>query len=125
MLGISGISSDMRDIEEAAAQGDKNAILGNEMYAYRIKKYIGSYTAALGGVDILIFTGGIGENAPQMRADICTGLEYMGISVDNAKNDGLRGKEAIIGNDKVKVMVVPTNEELVIAQDTMQIVTQL
>jgi acetate kinase len=127
MLGISGISSDMRDIEDAAAKGDKNAILGNEMYAYRIKKYIGSYAAALGGVDVLIFTGGIGENAPAMRAAICTGLEYMGITVDDTKNAGLRGKEAIIGNDngKVKVMVVPTNEELVIAQDTMEIVKQL
>jgi acetate kinase len=94
------------------------------MYAYRVKKYIGSYVAALGGIDLLIFTGGIGENAPDMRADICKELNYMGITVDESKNAGLRGKEAIISkdNEKVQVMVVPTNEELVIAQDTMGIV---
>jgi len=124
MLGVSGISSDMREIEDAASNGDKMAILGSDMYSYRVKKYIGSYSAALGGVDILIFTGGIGENDVNIRAAVCEGLEYMGITFDKSKNDGLRGKEMILSNEnaKVKVMVVPTNEELVIAQDTMMIV---
>ncbi|MCL2072606.1 MAG: acetate kinase [Marinilabiliaceae bacterium] len=124
MLGISGISSDMRDIEAAMDKGDEKAKLGNTMFCYRIKKYIGAYSAALGGIDILVFTGGIGENADNIRKEVCEGLEYMGIYFDHSKNKGMRGKETDISadNSKVKVLIVPTNEELVIAQDTMMIV---
>jgi acetate kinase len=128
MLGITGISSDMREIEDAAYK-DKNerAILGLEMYDYRVKKYIGSYAAALGGVDIVVFAGGIGENAPETRESICQGLEFLGIEVDPAKNNNLRSKEAVISKDgaKVKVIVVPTNEELVIAEDTVRIMKEM
>ncbi|WP_430815875.1 acetate kinase [Carboxylicivirga sp. RSCT41] len=127
MLGLTGISSDMREIESAAAEGHDGAVLGLEIYDYRIKKYIGSYAAAMGGVDIVVFTGGIGENGDGTRAGVCKGLEFMGVEVDPAINKGLRGEEMVIspeGND-VKVMVVPTNEELVIAQDTKEIVEEL
>jgi len=126
MIGITGISSDMREIEEQAEAGNNRAILGLEMYAYRVKKYIGSYAASLGGADIIIFTGGIGENGAQTRTDICKGLEYMGVEIDPEKNK-VRGKEQIISseNSKVKVMVVPTDEELVIARDTYDIINEL
>ena len=124
MLGITGVSSDMREVGAAAEKGNQMAILGNKMYCYRIKKYIGSYIAALGGVDILVFTGGIGENDTIVRAGVCEEMEYLGISIDESKNKGIRGKEADISaeNSKVKVLIVPTNEELVIAQDTKLIV---
>jgi acetate kinase len=127
MLGVTGISSDMREIESAIEKGDELAKIGMEMYTYRVKKYIGSYAAAMGGVDVVIFTGGVGENGDDTRASICQGLEFIGVEVDPAKNRKLRSKEAVISKDgaKVKVMVVPTNEELVIAQDTMQIVEEL
>jgi acetate kinase len=128
MLGITGISSDMREIEEAAFK-DRNerAMLGLEMYHYRVKKYIGSYAAAMGGVDMVVFAGGIGENGPESREEICRDMEFLGIEIDPAKNGGLRSKEAVISKDgtRVKVMVVPTNEELVIAEDTMRIVSGL
>ncbi|MFW5892601.1 MAG: acetate/propionate family kinase [Bacteroidota bacterium] len=126
MLGVSGISSDMRDIENAAwKEGDKRADLALEMYIYRIKKYIGAYTAALGGVDLIVFTGGVGENGPETREAICKGLDYLGLAFDAEKNTGLRGKLDMISkhDSKVKVMVVPTNEELVIAHDTLRIVS--
>lgn len=127
MLGVTGISSDMREIESAIEKGDELAKIGMEMYTYRVKKYLGSYAAAMGGVDVVIFTGGVGENGDDTRASICQGLEFIGVEVDPAKNKKLRSKEAVISKDgaKVKVMVVPTNEELVIAQDTMQIVEEL
>jgi acetate kinase len=127
MLGVTGISSDMREIEEAMNNGDDNAKLGMEMYSYRIKKYIGGYVAAMGGVDILIFTGGIGENGDLTREGSCDGLEFMGIELDKSKNAGLRSKEMDISveGSKVRIMVVPTNEELVIAQDTKEIVEGL
>ncbi len=127
MLGITGISSDMREIEDAAEKGNENARLAMEMYDYRIKKYVGSYVAAMGGVDILIFTGGIGENGDITRAGVCKGLEFMGVEINESKNKGLRGKEMDISTSgsKVRVMVVPTNEELVIAQDTQEIVDRL
>ena len=127
MLGITGISSDMREIEEAAEKGDENATLGMQMYTYRIKKYIGAYAAAMGGVDIIVFTGGIGENGDTVRTDSCKGLEFMGIGIDESKNEGLRGKEMDISSaeSQVRVMVVPTNEELVIARDTKEIVEGL
>lgn len=127
MLGITGISSDMREIEtEAFENKNERAILGLKMYHYRIKKYIGSYTAAMGGVDALIFTGGIGENASESREEICRGMEYMGLRFDVEKNRGIRGKEAIIsnGDSKVSVLVIPTNEELVIAEDTARIIKE-
>ncbi|NPA68776.1 MAG: acetate kinase [Chlorobi bacterium] len=126
MLGITGVSSDMREIEEKAEEGDERAKLGLEMYAYRVKKYIGAYAAALGGVDILIFTGGIGENATELRENICKGLEFAGIELDVNKNN-TRGKEAVISADtsKAEIMVIPTDEELVIARDTFKIVKSL
>lgn len=127
MLGVSGISSDMRDVEIAAEQGNKRAQVTLEMYYYRIRKYIGAYTAAMGGVDLIIFTGGVGENDSVTRYLTTKNMEYMGLEFDQEKNNGLRGKEAILSteNSKVTVMVVPTNEELVIALDTFDIVSAM
>jgi acetate kinase len=128
LLGVSGVSSDMREISEAAwNKGNARAQLSLDMYYYRIKKYIGAYAAALGGLDILIFAGGIGENSQVTRFEVCKNLEYMGIEVNKKRNDAATSKEAIISSDKSKVtvMVVPTNEELVIAKDTLQIVSEM
>jgi acetate kinase len=127
MLGVSGVSSDMRDVEKAAEEGNKRAKVTLEMYYYRIRKYIGAYTAAMGGVDVIIFTGGVGENDSATRYLTTKDMEYMGLEFDQEKNKGLRGKEAVLSkeNSKVTVMVVPTNEELVIAMDTYEIVTTL
>lgn len=127
MLGITGISSDMREIEDAASKNDERAILGLDMYHYRVRKYIGAYAAAMGGLDIVIFAGGIGENGPETRDEICKNLGFLGIELDPKKNMGLRSKEAIISRDgtSVTVMVVPTNEELVIAEDTARIISGL
>jgi len=124
VFGISGISMDMRDLHAAMEQGNKRAELALKMYAYRVKKYIGAYAAALGGVDLIIFTGGIGENDYIIRRWSCEGLEYMGVKFDKDKNCGVRGKDVVISTDdsKVKVMAVTTNEELVIATDTVNIV---
>lgn len=124
MLGITGISSDMREIEMTAANGNERALLALEIYDYKVKKYIGSYIAALGGLDILVMTGGIGENADTTREGVLTGLEYLGISIDLEKNKGFR-KEGVIStpDSRVKVIVVPTDEELMIALDTEQIVS--
>ena len=121
--GISGVSSDMRDIEEAMEKGNERAKLAFEILAYGIRKQIGAYAAAMGGIDAVVFTAGIGENDCDLRANICKGLEFMGIGVDPSKNDKLRGKEKIISHDgaKVAVIVVPTNEELVIARDTKRL----
>jgi acetate kinase len=126
MLGVTGISSDMREIELAAEKGNERAILGLEMYDYKVKKYIGSYAAALEGLDIVIFTGGIGENSDIDRTAICKGLGFLGFEIDENMNKNLRGKEAVISTkeSKVKVMVVPTNEELMIALDTQKIVEE-
>jgi acetate kinase len=128
MLGITGISSDMREIEDAAfKEKNERAILGLDMYHYRVKKYLGAYAAAMGGVDIVVFAGGIGENGPESREDVCKDMEFLGIEIDLKKNEGLRSKEAVIStpNSRVKVMVVPTNEELVIAEDTEKIIAKL
>ncbi|WP_132433200.1 acetate/propionate family kinase [Natronoflexus pectinivorans] len=127
MLGVTGISSDMREIESALEKKDPMAELGMSMYNYRIKKFVGSYAAAMGGVDILIFTGGIGENGDLTRREVCKGLDFMGIILDDEINTGLRGKEMDISKkeSKCRIMVVPTNEELVIAVDTKKIVTEL
>ncbi len=124
MLGISGVSSDMREISAAVAQGNKRAELAYNMYNYRVKKYIGSYAAAMGGVDIIVFTGGIGENNDFVRAGATEGLAFMGLEMDFDKNKTIKGTEAIISksNSKVTCVVIPTNEELVIAQDTLIIV---
>jgi len=120
MLGITGISSDMRDIENAATKGDSRSQLALEMYEYRIKKYIGAYSAALGGLDMIVFTGGIGENDDMIRAGVCRNLEYLGCSFDFELNANLHGKEMILSTpeSKVTVAVIPTDEELMIAQDT-------
>ncbi|HJA84360.1 MAG TPA: acetate kinase [Candidatus Bacteroides intestinavium] len=122
VLGIFGESSDMRDLEAAAAAGNPKALLAERMYFYRMKKYIGSYAAALGGVDIIVFTGGVGENQASARWAACEGLEFMGIKLDAERNK-VRGEEAVISTDdsQVKVVVIPTDEELMIASDTMDI----
>ena len=118
LLGLTG-SSDMRDVTKRMDEGDENAKLAIEMWTYTVQKYIGSYTTVLGGLDCLVFTAGVGENSATMRASICEGLEYLGIKIDPEKNK-TRGEEAIIStpDSKVTVWVIPTNEELMIAQDT-------
>jgi acetate kinase len=123
MKGISGISFDMRDLHKASEEGNERAKIALDMYSYKVKKYIGAYTAAMGGVDAIIFAGGIGENDYITRASVCSGLEYLGIDFDNEKNTCLRGKDEILTkpNSKTKVLVVQTNEELVIATDTMNL----
>jgi len=124
--GIFGVSSDMRELEAAVAAGNnKMADLTEKMYFYRIKKYIGAYAAALGGVDIIVFTGGVGENQASCRSGACEGLEYMGVKLDLEKNK-IRGEEAVISaeDSKVKVVVIPTDEELMIASDTMAILNK-
>jgi len=127
MLGVTEISSDMREIEIEAEKGNKRAEVGLKMYDYRVKKYIGAYAAAMNGVDMIIFTGGIGENATTTRKGVCRGLEYLGFELDEEKNDGLRGKTAVISKHSSKgtIMVVPTNEELVIAEDTRRIISEM
>ncbi len=124
VLGISGISPDMRELEDAAVKGNERAKLALDMFHYRIRKYIGAYTAAMGGVDLIIFTGGIGENADTSREQICKNMEYMGLKFDNQKNKGLRSKEELINSEdsKVMVMVVPTDEEMAIAMETARLV---
>ena len=125
VLGVFGESSDMRDLESAAAAGNPRAILAEKMYFYRIKKYIGAYAAALGGVDIIVFTGGVGENQASCRAAACEGLEYMGIKLDAEKNK-VRGEEIVIStpDSKVQVVVIPTDEDLMIASDTVAILSK-
>lgn len=123
VIGVSGVSSDMREIESAVAEGNERAILALDIYNYRIKKYIGSYAAALGGLDVLVFTGGVGENQWATRKAVCENMEFMGIKFDDKINDGLRSKEAIIScpDSPVKVVVIPTDEEYMIASDTLSI----
>lgn len=126
VLGIFGQSSDMRELEKAVAEGkDKRAILADAMYNYRIKKYIGSYAAALGGVDIIVFTGGVGENQDTCRYNACTGLEFMGVKLDKELNAVTRSTETVIStpDSKVKVVVIPTDEEFTIAADTEMILS--
>lgn len=125
-LGVSGISSDNRDITEAAAHGDKKSKLVTDMLVYEIKKYIGSYAAAMNGLDAVLFTGGIGENAYDVRAAVCSDMEFFGIKLDEKANDGLRGKLQRISaaDSKVEVWVVPTNEELLIARDTLALISK-
>lgn len=120
VLGISGVSSDMREVEAAASDGNSRARLALDMYCYRIKKYIGAYAAAMGGVDIIVWTAGVGENQTDVREDSCKGLEFLGIKIDHEANN-TQGKEAVISapDSKVTVCVIPTDEELMIAKDTM------
>ena len=119
VLGISGVSSDFRDIEGAAEKGNVRAQLALDKFVYTVKKYIGSYAAAMGGLDVLVFTAGLGENSAPARQQVCQGLEFLGVEIDEAKNN-IRGKEAEISKEssKVKVFVIPTNEEVMIARDT-------
>ena len=127
LLGLSeGISSDKRDLRKKANQGDERAVRTISVFIYGIKKYIGAYAAAMGGLDVIVFTAGIGENSQETRAEACEGLEFLGVKIDPEKNK-VRAKEAIISNDnsRVKVMVIPTNEELMIAKDTAEISANL
>lgn len=125
VLGISGISSDFRDIEQAAEQGNERALLALQTFDQRVKEYIAAYAADMGGVDGVVFTAGLGENSAINRSYICKGLEFMGIQLDEEKNK-VRGKETFVNTDAsaVKIMVIPTNEELVIARDTKEIVAK-
>lgn len=124
VLGVSGVSSDMRDIEDAAEGGNMRAQLALEMYNYRLRKYIGSYMAVLDGADLIVFTGGVGENSPETRETVCSGFEYAGLLFDSEANAGVRGKEKLLSKpeSKVKVAVIPTDEEFLIASDTMKII---
>ncbi len=124
MIGISGVSSDFRDIRGAADNGNHRAQLALDIFAYSVKKYVGSYTAALGGIDCLVFTAGVGENDGLIRSKVCKGLEYLGIQIDKEKNEqGNNGQIRDLSKEgsKVKVLVIPTNEELVIARDTISV----
>lgn len=124
VAGFSGISSDMRDIEKAIENGDERAILVMEMYNYRIKKYVGSYLAALNGADAIVFTGGVGENQAVTREYVCSNMDYAGIEIDKELNNSVRAKEVVLSTDKskVKIMIVPTDEELMIARDTQSLI---
>ena len=124
VLGVSGVSSDFRDLEQAAQAGNYRAQLALDVFAHDVKKYIGSYAAILDGVDAIVFTAGVGENSPTMRESICNTLSYLGVSLDDEKNKNARGQEIDISNPEAKcrVLVIPTNEELMIALDTEEIV---
>lgn len=124
LLGISGVSSDMREVEAAVEAGDERARLAVDMYSYRIRKYIGAYAAAMGGVDTIIFTAGVGEHQWDVRQASVSGLEFLGVKLDEAKNRANNGEEEIIStpDSRVKVVVVPTDEELLIASDTLELV---
>ncbi|MDE5968928.1 MAG: acetate kinase, partial [Muribaculaceae bacterium] len=126
VLGISEISSDMREIEQADKDGNPRAQLALQMYEKRILKYIGAYAAEMGGVDIIVFTGGVGENQTGVRKNVCAPLAFMGVELDNELNDRTRGTETVISTpaSKVKVVVVPTDEELMIARDTKDIISK-
>ena len=123
VYGLSGVSSDFRDLEKAADEGNKKAQLAQDVFGYRVAKYIGAYTAAMNGVDAIAFTAGLGENNGIMREHVCSFLGYLGVEIDKEKNS-VRGEETIVStpNSKVKVLVVPTNEELAIARETMELV---
>lgn len=124
LAGVSGVSSDMREITAAAKQGNEKAILSLEMYEQRITKYVGAFAAEMGGVDIIVFTGGVGEHQSSTRANVCNPLRFMGIEIDDAANDANNGDEGIIStpNSAVKVVVIPTDEEYMIAKDTEAII---
>ena len=123
VFGISGVSSDFRDLYTAAGEGNKRASLALDLFKYQCRKYIGAYAAAMGGVDAVVFTAGIGENTVDIRQGACEGLDYMGIQLDPYKNTAVKSREAVVSTDEspVKVLVIPTNEELAIARETAQI----
>ena len=124
VLGLTGLSSDMRDIDRAYDEGNPEAILARDMHYRRIKKFVGEYAAEMGGVDLIVFTGGVGENSSEMRESVCEGLEFMGVHFDKAANQGARGVNKMLStpDSKVKVAMIATNEELVIATDTYNLV---
>lgn len=126
-LGLSGVTSDSRDLIAAAAEGNERAELAIRMFRYQIKKYIGSYAAAMGGIDAVIFTGGIGENSDELRMECCEGLEFMGIKMDKARNTELNHKGGKVSTDdsKVEVWIVPTDEEMLIARDTLEVINNM
>lgn len=126
LLGVSGLTADMRELlAEVAENGDRRAQLAIDIFCYRVKKYLGAYLAAMNGADAIVFTGGIGENATGIRAQICEGLDWLGISVDEARNGSLSGGEGRIDREgsRVQLWVIPTDEELLIARDTWRVVT--
>lgn len=127
IMGLTGVSSDMRDIDDAYDAGNPKAIVGRDMYYNRIKKFVGEYAAEMGGIDLLIFTGGVGENSKDLREYVCKNMEFLGIEIDYSYNDTIRGCNAILSteNSKVKVAVIATNEELVIATDTYNLTKNL
>ena len=127
VAGITGISSDMREVKAAADEGNQRALLSNTMNFYRIKKYIGAYAAAMGGVDIIIFAGGVGENQQDCREAALEGLEFLGVKLDKEVNNKMRGEEAVLStpDSKVKVLLIPTDEEMMIASDTYDIVKNI
>ena len=124
MASLSTVGSDMRDVEAAYLAGNERATLALNMYNYKIKKYIGAFAAAMGGVDIIVFTAGVGENQPSVRQGVCDGLEFLGVKINKELDQTLRGKEAVIStpDSKVKVVIIPTDEELMIARDTLAII---
>jgi acetate kinase len=123
LLGVSGVSNDMRDVEKKAAEGHELSQLALDMFCYRARKYIGAYAAAMGGLDAIVFTAGIGEHSPAVRSKICQGLEFLGIQIDPEKNGNCHGECNISANpDGIRVLVIPTNEELAIARETAQVV---
>ncbi len=125
-LGVSGVGSDNRDVTAAAAEGNKRAQLSKDMLVYEIKKYIGAFAAAMNGLDAVLFTGGIGENAPDVREAVCSDMDVLGIKIDAVANAGVKGKLAKVSqsDSKVEVWVVPTNEELLIARDTLALISK-
>jgi acetate kinase len=127
LKGLSGISSDMRELLKEQEARNERATVAVQMFAYRVKKYLGAYAAAMGGLDAVVFTGGIGENAPLIRQMACSGLEVLGIRIDQARNDQVAGKEAVVSvlGSRVRVLVIPTNEELMIARDTRRILEKM
>ena len=129
LLGVSGVSSDMRDVKVAATEGNTRAQLALDIFSYRVKKYVGAYAAAMGGLDAVVFTAGVGENEPMVRRETMHGMEFMGIELDDAKNEdpSVRGSTADVSKEssKVRVLVIPTNEELLIARDTDKVVAEL
>jgi len=123
LLGVSGVSSDMRDVQTAAAEGNSRARLAVAIFCYRIKKYIGAYAAAMGGLDAVVFTGGIGENDAAVRAAVCDKMEVVGIQLDKVKNETLKGPADISTSaGRAHIFLVPTNEERMIARETVQVV---
>lgn len=127
LAGVSGVSNDMREIDAAIAEGNERAKLALDMYELRIIKYIGAYAAEMGGLDVIVFTGGVGENQSAVRERVCAPLGFLGVEIDTEVNDRIRGEEAVISSEssKVKVLVIPTDEELMIARDTKDIVSNL